>query len=391
MAAVEGASGINYKDKCPICGSEPRKDYCQDREYFILCPNEQEDCKNNSYEYFDATKKNEYIRKSCWGYLCGNIGIGTFLGSNIMVYRYSNSSLSNLKSRGGTKYRSLNAYKKKVMQLDVKILKGFALETDDYDLVKETRTNMVEELKQLKEQNEGNLYGYNGHPLHVEGGCIQGHHLICSESMNDDKWKAICKQVNYNINCWKNGIFLPAILNLACHLGYPLHRGNHNLGRGVTIGKTYVDEVKRLINGISKAYTEAGCNEDTQKEFIEKLNKKSEFIFEKVKNFTWTLTWDGGNYNKSSLTPYIGCANASGIEAKREKIARHLKKKGHLEKMKGLVHETKGGNMSWQLGTNDMLKLTRFGNIHEIGCDGNHDEFAIHEPQFKTFNFDIGN
>lgn len=168
----------------------------------------------------------------------------------------------------------------------------------------------------------------NVHPLHFENNCIQAHHLICAESMNNPKWKAFCKMTGYNINCWRNGVYLPNDPKLSCLIGIQCHKGPHEKGRGLPgittyqPYKTYVDSVKSLINEISE-YNKKGCEKSTAEDVIQDLNDISEIIMNHIKNFEWTIAWDSFNYDRG-FKPFVGCAGASTLPDKKKKIKKVL-------------------------------------------------------------------
>lgn len=63
------------------------------------------------------------------------------------------------------------------------------------------------------------------HAWYTGSWSLQAHHLICSEAMDDDKWPGWCSDFGYDIDCKENGVILPYLLELACQLHVPLHRG----------------------------------------------------------------------------------------------------------------------------------------------------------------------
>lgn len=155
------------------------------------------------------------------------------------------------------------------------------------------------------------------HPLSMPkggGSCVQAHHLICCESMDDDKWGIICSNFGYNINCKENGVFLPADMRIACTLRIPLHRGNHSATENSPESIVYVDGVKSKIEPIKKAAIKDKdyCKEG--KDIIAELNQQSKAIWNKVKGFRWTLTYDGIDY----MAGLRGCLGATGLRKKRE-------------------------------------------------------------------------
>lgn len=142
---------------------------------------------------------------------------------------------------------------------------------------------------------------------------IEGHHLITCESVKEDIWKDIFEAFGYDINDPQNGCFFPCDMFVACHLRVPLHQGNHNATFGTadpqdkTALLNYVDSVRRKIDGIRKqAINKKLCaklTNDSIKNFNKTMMKKSEEIFKHLKNFEWTLTADGFDYENGE----VGC------------------------------------------------------------------------------------
>jgi hypothetical protein len=163
------------------------------------------------------------------------------------------------------------------------------------------------------------------HPLNYKPRALAAHHLICSESMEDDNdWEVICELSGYNINCYKNGVYLPYYLEQACYLNIPLHRGNHDRGYGWT--ENYPLEVKKEIRSVLKKYSKPNVCEKPEKlkQLALELNASSEKILKFISKFIWTITWDGFDYKQGNP---IGCANVRNIPDKREKLQELLKDK----------------------------------------------------------------
>jgi len=155
------------------------------------------------------------------------------------------------------------------------------------------------------------------HPLSVpevfgEYDIAQAHHLICSETMKKDKdWANICASFGYDINHKHNGIFLPADMRVACQLNIPLHRGNHDVTE-TGEGMTYVDGVKNMVQPVKDLALQGDfCK--AEHEIIPMLNEISGDIWELVKEFTWTLTYDGKHYQAGG----IGCLGELRLPDKR--------------------------------------------------------------------------
>ncbi|GAA4737620.1 AHH domain-containing protein [Flavisolibacter ginsenosidimutans] len=150
------------------------------------------------------------------------------------------------------------------------------------------------------------------HPLSTSINSAQAHHLICSESMNNDNWARICENFGYNINCIENGIFLPSDMAVACTLRIPLHRGNHSATEAGE-SMNYVDGVKGMIDPVKDAaMNKEFC--DNPKEIISRLNQISKTIWNLVEDFAWTLTYDGFDY----VGGMKGCMNMDSLRKKRK-------------------------------------------------------------------------
>ncbi|MDZ7923891.1 MAG: AHH domain-containing protein [Marinagarivorans sp.] len=145
---------------------------------------------------------------------------------------------------------------------------------------------------------------------------LQAHHLICSEAMDDDKWPDWCADFGYNIDCKENGVMLPYLLELACQLHAPLHRGGHSAG--VAEGVPYPRKITKDIKEIGEKI-EAGKFCDNPQGLIDELNKYSKKVLSQVDKFRWTITGDGRDYK----TGGNGCAGAKSIEDKPQKACPH--------------------------------------------------------------------
>lgn len=166
------------------------------------------------------------------------------------------------------------------------------------------------------------------HPMAYKGGKLQAHHLICSEAMSDKqgKWAEICFLTGYNINCYKNGVFLPSELEQACGARVPVHISKHSGGFGGGTAIRYPAAVKSEIAPIlNKARRLKACQDETKlKDIVDELNVASKNIFGKIKSFMWTITSDGFDYQEGNP---IGCGNQNSIPAKKNKKTREIKRK----------------------------------------------------------------
>lgn len=145
---------------------------------------------------------------------------------------------------------------------------------------------------------------------------LQAHHLICSEAMDDDKWPGWCADFGYNIDCKENGVMLPYLLELACQLHAPLHRGGHSAGSAE--GEPYPKKIAKDMKEIGEKI-ESGKFCSNPQGLIEELNKYSKKVLSQVDKFRWTITSDGRDYK----TGGIGCAGTNSIEEKPQKACPH--------------------------------------------------------------------
>ena len=168
--------------------------------------------------------------------------------------------------------------------------------------------------------------------LELTRGKLQAHHLVCSEALNDEKgrWARICQLTGYNINCYKNGVRLPSELEQACGARVPLHKGGHAAGFGGDASENYPEAVKDKVDNLLDACRNTSICSDPKelKKIVEKLNTISEEIFNKIKDFKWTITWDGFDYQDGNP---IGCSNVNTISAKRGKKEAEYSKEQHDE------------------------------------------------------------
>ena len=141
---------------------------------------------------------------------------------------------------------------------------------------------------------------------------IEAHHIIVSETMNNPDLKEMCEDFGYNINTHKNGVMLPYYMDLACHLGLPLHRGGHEAGQGDP-NLSYPKSVKKKIESLDEKIGDGDlCKTgNPSREFRNEMNDISDVIFKKIKNFDWTISGDGFDYDIRESK--IGCGNQQNI------------------------------------------------------------------------------
>ena len=306
----DGAVVERLEDRCPICGASPRTDHCLRPVDFMLCPNDKE-CKN---------KDGEGRRVGCDGFLRGNIGFGIMLGNNILVdMRKDIRNPEDITSDTSAVWdKRIDSYKEKAVNSYMKIFsvdENASLDDSLKESVKSYQEREVsDEADDLLAQKVKKI-----HPL-AKGGGIQAHHLISSEVMDEEQWRNLCKTVGYNINCRLNGVYLPSGMDLACTAKIPLHKGGHSAGYAGAGDTNYPKEVAKEVTNILNMLRDMNPCEnpdevaDLAKNIIEALNRASETIFNNVKDFKWTITWDGFDYQ---LGNPIGCSNLKSIQDKQ--------------------------------------------------------------------------
>lgn len=164
------------------------------------------------------------------------------------------------------------------------------------------------------------LKSIKDHPWYSRRGSLQAHHIIVSEAIKSDgKWKKYCSDFGYNINSAKNGVMLPGYMKLACQLGVPMHKSNHNAtvaeikedfeclkkngvsesnssengssSRSKTTNKNYPRAVADLLEKIKDDIESGDLCGDGQ--MVAAMNKVSRKILKYIDSFSWTLTYDG--------------------------------------------------------------------------------------------------
>jgi uncharacterized Zn-binding protein involved in type VI secretion len=154
------------------------------------------------------------------------------------------------------------------------------------------------------------------HPWYTGLNSLQAHHLICSEAMDDDDWSEFARIFGYDINHENNGVMLPYLMELACQLHVPLHRGNHDKGKAE--GVSYPDRIKTELKEIKEGI-KAGKYCDSPKALVEKLDNFSKLTLKKIDKFSWTITSDGKDY----ATGKNGCAGVTSLTDKPNTTCPH--------------------------------------------------------------------
>jgi hypothetical protein len=168
-----------------------------------------------------------------------------------------------------------------------------------------------------------NLGGAPNHHEYDGPRTLAAHHLICGQilyskrnpSSENDFWETVCHAYGYNINCEKNGIFLPRKMYLACVLNRPLHRGNHDSAEtfdgDLPTGITYTKQVRAMLEAVRKDVS-GGLYCKNRDALIADMEDISSEIKDFINEFTWTLTSDGRDY----MPEGIGCCNYKSITTK---------------------------------------------------------------------------
>lgn len=168
---------------------------------------------------------------------------------------------------------------------------------------------------------------------------IQAHHLVASEVFRKNKnAREVARVFGYNINHKKNGIFLPAFMELACYLAMPVHNTNHSQGDAIvtegeiTVYMKYPKAVKKLVTPLIDSYIKKlkkVCEYD--KIFINEMNEKSKTICDHILKFEWLISFDGLDYQGGNT---IGCGSAITIRKKKENVLMRITdcncKRNHL-------------------------------------------------------------
>ncbi len=176
----------------------------------------------------------------------------------------------------------------------------------------------------------------------VQRRSLEAHHLIVTESMKNPDFKETCKDFGYDINNHKNGVMLPYYMDLACHLGVPLHRGSHKKGEtdivkgvdedGEDVYLNYPRAVKDKVASLSRQVDMGGlCGtgfESPRNTFLTKINNISLNIFKKIKQYDWSISADGFDYNKKSA---IGCGDVLKISGKKVNTGCSVRSKNKKE------------------------------------------------------------
>lgn len=175
-------------------------------------------------------------------------------------------------------------------------------------------------------------------------GKMQAHHLICSESVQKEKYQEIIRFLGYSINHHKNGVLLPGVLKVACTKKVPLHYGNHDSTYVLNDATgelesffpstdiqqdicdvNYVEkvkiEIKDVFDNILITYKcDPKEREKLVESFINEMDNISQDIFIQVSKFNWTITVDGFDYSPLGW----GCLDQITIRQKLRRISNYL-------------------------------------------------------------------
>lgn len=163
------------------------------------------------------------------------------------------------------------------------------------------------------------------HGWYTGAGCLEAHHLICSEAMDDDDWSDYCTQFGYDINHKNNGVMLPNLMALACQLHVALHRSNH--AKGMAEGMPYPKKVKIDLGEYEKDI-KAGKFCENPRALVDALDRYSQRILKKIDTFRWTITADAQDYKPGSC----GCAGCTSITNKAKQPCPHNRNHGLAKK-----------------------------------------------------------
>lgn len=172
---------------------------------------------------------------------------------------------------------------------------------------------------------------------------IEAHHLIPNATVEKNElYKEIIYTLGYSINHNKNGVLLPNKMKVACSFRVPLHKSHHGaclvLKKNTSFQEmifpvyepeqelvelTYVSKVNKSVAKIM-SYVDLKnlCKCEINKKnkmaikFINRMDKISEVIFKRIKDFKWTITSDGFDYKEGG----IGCYDTNRIPDKSKKL-----------------------------------------------------------------------
>ena len=224
----------------------------------------------------------------------------------------------------------------------------------DLELINLSVPKDLEKIKNIKDKLDSSIDTSNNKENPRDG--IEAHHLIPNATVkNIQFYKEIIYTLGYSINHNKNGVLLPNKMRVACSYRVPLHKGEHGAclvlkentsfqemifpvyePKQEIVELTYVSEVNKIVNKIM-SYVNLNyiCNNKTRKkeavQFINRMDKISEVIFKRIKDFKWSITSDGFDYKEGE----IGCYDSNKIPDKRRKLTR----KFNLNKSLGIGSE----------------------------------------------------
>jgi len=179
---------------------------------------------------------------------------------------------------------------------------GCGKEPHLHDQVKNPGTNIG--ISQALKENMYPGDTHLDHPWWIGNGSLEAHHLISSSSMKSKEWAEICLLFGYDINEKLNGVMLPSMMDLACHLKMPRHRGGHPKG----YNKGFENDLESLSDNIKKY-----CN--NPQDLIDTMREISEDVLNQVADFTLLL-----NNKGTDLSPNgCGCMGRTSINGTKNK------------------------------------------------------------------------
>jgi len=197
---------------------------------------------------------------------------------------------------------------------------------------------------------------YINHPWcdsrNKNSGNLQAHHIITTDSVSSSDWQKYRQRFSYDINEFKNGVFLPSATDVACQLGVSVHKGPHT--KGLNYNKynnlikegqdipdeydvllirgdvTYLEQIEQQLKDFQTEVIENGdlCQgADSDEEFADEMRAISKLILKKIDSFTWSISRFGKDYRQGVA---IGCANNSTEGRKKGRTPCNLRQNSDL-------------------------------------------------------------
>lgn len=165
-------------------------------------------------------------------------------------------------------------------------------------------TKYLDDLKDRTKEKE--------HPRH-HNVRMQAHHVISAEGVNRSKLGDKLKDFGYDINHWRNLVFIPSSLQGACYLGVQPHRGNHSASEmddDQSHPGDYHDTVSRKVI-MAKRHMKGKCvDRGEQIIVLGMMNSISEEILHMIQAVTIRLTRVAKSFVPGNN---CGCAGVDNI------------------------------------------------------------------------------